>query len=219
MPSNYTAVPSDEPISISSRSPRLSSASGLPLPVTAGPPSFTSFSSGAAHTAPPSYPPPPSRRTLKGKGKATDQSSPNDDEESRLEGAEEGPAGMSFAIRFTDGSEDLLDFWCGSQESVGEVKRRVSRVDHCVRLAPQADGLIAGCIAIAPLPTTIPQRRRPTAALAIDPTRPPSHRRDLPRPLHCPAPLSPSQSSPRGDATESRSVLGRARSGGEGDWR
>jgi hypothetical protein len=145
MPSNYTAVPLDEPTSLPSRSPRLSSADGLPLPVTAGAPSFNSSSSAAAAAAAaPSYPPPPSRRTLKGKSKALGQSSPND-EESRLEGAAEaeGPAGMSFAIRFTDGSEDLLDFWCGSQESVGEVKRRVSysrcRVDPLVRLAPRAD--------------------------------------------------------------------------------
>ncbi|ORY59426.1 DUF2407 C-terminal domain-domain-containing protein [Leucosporidium creatinivorum] len=129
MPSNYSAVPLDEPPP--TRSPRFSSANGLPLPVTAnasaGAPSFPSTFSFNSHTAaPPSYPPPPSRRTLKGKGKAVDQSSPNHDEESGLEGTEqEGPAGMSFSIRFTDGSEDLLDFWCGSQESIGEVKRRL----------------------------------------------------------------------------------------------
>ncbi|KAM0792312.1 hypothetical protein ACM66B_004998 [Microbotryomycetes sp. NB124-2] len=37
----------------------------------------------------------------------------------------DGPAGMSFCVRFTDGSEDLLDIWVGERESVGQVKRRI----------------------------------------------------------------------------------------------
>ncbi|SCZ97409.1 BZ3500_MvSof-1268-A1-R1_Chr4-2g07195 [Microbotryum saponariae] len=36
-----------------------------------------------------------------------------------------GPTGMAFSIRFTDGSEDLLDLCVGEKESVAEVKRRI----------------------------------------------------------------------------------------------
>ncbi|SCV69269.1 BQ2448_2289 [Microbotryum intermedium] len=35
------------------------------------------------------------------------------------------PTGMAFSIRFTDGSEDLMDLWAGEKESVAEVKRRI----------------------------------------------------------------------------------------------
>lgn len=95
------------------------------MPVSAGPPSLPSSQAAAAA----SYPPPPSRRTLnalaKGKAKAADQGSGRRDEESAVEGSNQAPEGLSFAIRFTDGSEDL-ELWVGQHESVGEVKRRVS---------------------------------------------------------------------------------------------
>lgn len=105
-PSAYSRIP-DAP---NSPPPRTSSPFGLPLPVTAGPSSSTS------------YPPPPSasrptalerRAAKKGKGKAEDEE------------AAEGPGGMSFSIRFTEGQEDLVDLWVGEKESVREVKRRV----------------------------------------------------------------------------------------------
>lgn len=37
------------------------------------------------------------------------------------------PIGMSFSIRFTDGSPDLVDMYVSAHESVREVKNRVSR--------------------------------------------------------------------------------------------
>ncbi|KAL8278484.1 hypothetical protein RQP46_009174 [Phenoliferia psychrophenolica] len=86
-----------------------------------------------------SYPPPPATRAQtalerlasarKGKGKAEgggggdggrrDLIDEEDDE------ARDGPAGMSFSVRFTEGQEDLVDLWVGERESVREVKRRI----------------------------------------------------------------------------------------------
>ncbi|KAK4053810.1 hypothetical protein OIV83_001466 [Microbotryomycetes sp. JL201] len=56
----------------------------------------------------------------------TSTASPQVDVDGGIEAAApNGPAGMSFCVRFTDGSEDLLDIWVGERESVGQVKRRI----------------------------------------------------------------------------------------------
>ncbi|GJN88677.1 hypothetical protein Rhopal_001643-T1 [Rhodotorula paludigena] len=98
---------------------------GLPLPVTAGP--SASSPSGARDAF--SYPPAPRRPTgagdRKGKGRAVEvgvegTGSPDD------EGEAAGPTGLSFCVRFTDGTTaDVLDLWVGEKENVREVKRRL----------------------------------------------------------------------------------------------
>ncbi|GAA5867832.1 hypothetical protein JCM1840_003459 [Sporobolomyces johnsonii] len=132
MPLGYSRIPSHAPPDDleaqlppppSSSSPppaRLSSPDGLPLPVSAS--SSSSFS----------YPPPPPRPSTLGasrKGKARAIELDDDAIGSAAPGGaalEDGPTGMSFSVRFTDGStEDLLDLWVGEKETVRDVKRRL----------------------------------------------------------------------------------------------
>lgn len=48
--------------------------------------------------------------------------SPDDENEAAA------PTGLSFCVRFTDGTTaDVLDLWVGEKENVREVKRRVRR--------------------------------------------------------------------------------------------
>lgn len=128
LPGSYSAVPGDDSDDDTYHRDAL-----LPTPVTA--------SSGTNNT----YPPPsPSGRVAslgaksKGKGKAVEHAITNGQADlsangrsgdSSMAGSPTGPAGMSFSVRFTDGSEDLLDIWVGERESVGQVKRRVSLRD------------------------------------------------------------------------------------------
>lgn len=122
---------------------------GLPLPVTSGPSGSSSHFNNTAYQPIPNstFPSPPDSSTstsnatlkrtaleklalLKGKGKAVDRNTSNDEiglnknmnvEEDSL------PHGLSFSVRFTaEGVEDLLELWVGEGESVREVKRRVS---------------------------------------------------------------------------------------------
>jgi hypothetical protein len=42
------------------------------------------------------------------------------------DGVDDGPGGMEFSVRFTDGhTEDLLDMFVNDSDTVREVKRRV----------------------------------------------------------------------------------------------
>ncbi|GAA5894533.1 hypothetical protein JCM5296_005122 [Sporobolomyces johnsonii] len=136
MPLGYSRIPSHAPPDDleaqlppppSSSSPppaRLSSPDGLPLPVS----SSSSSSSSASF----SYPPPPPRPSTLGasrKGKTRAIELDDDAIGSAARGGaalEDGPTGMSFSVRFTDGStEDLLDLWVGEKETVRDVKRRL----------------------------------------------------------------------------------------------
>ena len=89
-----------------------------------------------------SYPPTPAPRSQtalerlasarKGKGKAEVVTGGNTERGQRehvdsRDDEADGPAGMSFSVRFTEGQEDLVDLWVGERESVREVKRRVCR--------------------------------------------------------------------------------------------
>ncbi|GAA5966808.1 hypothetical protein JCM21900_006096 [Sporobolomyces salmonicolor] len=103
---------------------RLSSPDGLPLPASAGPSSSSSSSFF--------YPPPPPRPSTLGasrKGKARAIEAVDDAVGPTARGGaalEDGPTGMSFSVRFTDGStEDVLDLWVGERETVRDVKRRL----------------------------------------------------------------------------------------------
>ncbi|GAA5925813.1 hypothetical protein JCM1841_006323 [Sporobolomyces salmonicolor] len=103
---------------------RLSSPDGLPLPASAGPSSSSSSSFF--------YPPPPPRPSTLGasrKGKARAIEAVDDAVGPTARGGaalDDGPTGMSFSVRFTDGStEDVLDLWVGERETVRDVKRRL----------------------------------------------------------------------------------------------
>ena len=127
LPGSYSAVPEDD-----SDDDTYNYDALLPAPVTA--------SSGTNNTYPPSS---PSGRVAslgansKGKGKAVEHATANGQADLSANGrsgdssagSPTGPAGMSFSVRFTDGSQDLLDIWVGERESVGQVKRRVSLRD------------------------------------------------------------------------------------------
>lgn len=150
------------------------------------------------------YPPPPTSRAQtalerlasakKGKGRADrphgrdvrDPTAPDDDD---------GPAGMSFSIRFTEGQEDLVDLWVGEKESVREVKRRVRHTTPAapavLHLSPAGSTSSPSFPAIDPLPPSIPNSRRSTPASPSHPTRPPPHGRNVLGAVHRQAPLPP----------------------------
>lgn len=124
---------------------------GLPLPVTSGPSGSSSHFNNTAYQPIPNstFPSPPAstsststsnatlKRTaleklalLKGKGKAVDRNTSNDEIRlsKNMDVKEDSlPHGLSFSVRFTaEGVEDILELWVGEGESVREVKRRVS---------------------------------------------------------------------------------------------
>lgn len=177
---------------------------GLPLPVTAYP-SLTALERIAATIT--------KGKSAKGKGKADasiwkgkssqlrhddDDHDHDDDEEAAL------PAGLSFGIRFTDGEEDLTELWVGEKETVRDVKRRVSSAPiqyyHIIGRALEFQvRLIRRPDPADPSPPPCPlESVRPAASSPPNPARPPPHRRDVPRPVHGPAPLSARETPPSG---------------------
>ncbi|KAK4058836.1 hypothetical protein OIO90_000282 [Microbotryomycetes sp. JL221] len=99
----------------------------LPLPVTStvAPFSTTPRSHSIGHTHLASKRKQPTSTYSDGDGHAFGTGAIDDDEDEDGSTTRPGPAGMSFCVRFTDGSEDLLDIWVGEKESVGQVKRRI----------------------------------------------------------------------------------------------